>query len=195
LPCARRASGRPIPRHRRPASRAIPNPVQPSKLILRASVKLPERGIELYLTGDAGSRSLDFTQPPANMDRAPRWVILRFLARVDSLAPREASRALGLTCIAVDRLEQSPPTSSPACARGPADSSHHHRRVVPRCDRKDLPKQTPPFARPPSPPVSRAALFPFVGTVQRGRDLGEEGKEVRVFFEVSATQMNSGTRV
>jgi hypothetical protein len=27
----RRASGRPIPRHRRPASRAIPNPVQPSK--------------------------------------------------------------------------------------------------------------------------------------------------------------------
>jgi hypothetical protein len=31
LLCTRRASGRPIPRHRRPASRAIPNPVQPSK--------------------------------------------------------------------------------------------------------------------------------------------------------------------
>jgi hypothetical protein len=31
LPCRRRASGRPIPRHCRPASRAIPNPVQPSK--------------------------------------------------------------------------------------------------------------------------------------------------------------------
>jgi hypothetical protein len=30
LPCTRRASGRPIPRHRRPASRAIPSPIQPS---------------------------------------------------------------------------------------------------------------------------------------------------------------------
>jgi hypothetical protein len=29
LPCTRRASGRPSTRHRRPASRAIPNPVQP----------------------------------------------------------------------------------------------------------------------------------------------------------------------
>jgi hypothetical protein len=31
LPCRRCASGRPIPCHCRPASRAIPNPVQPSK--------------------------------------------------------------------------------------------------------------------------------------------------------------------
>jgi hypothetical protein len=31
LPCRRRVSGRPIPHHHRPASRAIPNPVQPSK--------------------------------------------------------------------------------------------------------------------------------------------------------------------
>jgi hypothetical protein len=31
LPCRRCASGRPIPRHRRPANRAIPNPDQPSK--------------------------------------------------------------------------------------------------------------------------------------------------------------------
>jgi hypothetical protein len=29
LPCTRRASGRPNPHHRRPASAAIPNPVQP----------------------------------------------------------------------------------------------------------------------------------------------------------------------
>jgi hypothetical protein len=52
LPCTRRASGRPIPRHRRPVSRAIPNPVQPSIETLRASVKLPARGIELCLTGN-----------------------------------------------------------------------------------------------------------------------------------------------
>jgi hypothetical protein len=47
LPCKRRASGRPSTRHRRPASIAIPSPVQPSRETLRASVKLPERGIEL----------------------------------------------------------------------------------------------------------------------------------------------------
>jgi hypothetical protein len=72
LPCTRRASGRPIPRHRRPTSRAIPNPVQPSRETLRASVKLPARGIELCLTGEPKSRSPDFNRPPANVDRAPR---------------------------------------------------------------------------------------------------------------------------
>jgi hypothetical protein len=72
LPYTRHASGRPIPRHHRPASKAIPSPVQPSKETLRASVKLPERGIELCLAGDAGSRSPDFNRPPTNVDRAPR---------------------------------------------------------------------------------------------------------------------------
>jgi hypothetical protein len=176
LPCKRRASGRPSTRHRRLASRAIPSPVQPSEETLRASVKLPERGIELCLTGDAGSRSPDFTRPPANVDRAPRWVILRFLARIDSLAPREAPHALVLTYIAVDRLEHSPPTSSPACARGPADSGHHRRRAVPRCDRKDFLNPTPSFVGPPSPPVSRAALFPFAGTVQKGGGISGKKK-------------------
>jgi hypothetical protein len=166
LPCTRRASGRPSTRHRRPASRAIPSPVQPSRETLRASVKLPERGIELCLAGDARSRSPNFTRPLANVDRAPQWVILRFLARVDSLAPHEAPRALGLIYIAVDRPEHSP--------RGPADFGHHRRRAVPRCDRKDLPKPTPPFAGPPSLPVSRAALFPFVGTVQKGGGTSEK---------------------
>jgi hypothetical protein len=61
LRCKRCASGRPSTRHHRPASRAIPSPVQPSRETLRASVKLPERGIELCLAGDAGSRSPDFT--------------------------------------------------------------------------------------------------------------------------------------
>jgi hypothetical protein len=140
-------------------------------------VKLPERGIELCLAGDAGSRSPDFTRPPANVDRAPRWVILRFLARVDSLAPREAPCALELTCIAVVRPEHTPPTSSPACARGPADSGHHRCRAAPRCDRENLPKPTPPFAGPPSPPVSRAALIPFAGTVQKGE--GPRGRRNR----------------
>jgi hypothetical protein len=175
LPCRRRAIGRLIPHHRRPASRAIPNPSQPLEYIIRAPVKLPEQGIKLCLAGDTRSRSPDFTRPPANVDQAPRWVILRFLARVDSLAPREAPRALGLTGITVDRPDHTPPTSSPSCARGPADSGHHHGRAAPCCDRKDLPKPTPPFAGPSSPPVSRAALFPFVGTAQKGG--GTSGKK------------------
>jgi hypothetical protein len=175
LPCTRRASSHPSTRHRRPANRAIPSPVRPSRETLRASVKLPERGIEFCLAGDTGSRSPDFTRLPASVDRAPRWVILRFLARVDSLAPREAPHALGLTYVAVDRPEHPPPTSSPAYARGPADSGHHRHRAVPRHDRKDLPKPTPPFAGPPSPPVRRAALFPFAGTIQKGG--GTSGKK------------------
>jgi hypothetical protein len=72
LPCTRRASDRPRTRHCRPANQAIPSPIQPPRETLRASVKLPERGIELCLAGDTGSRSPDFTRPPANVDRAPR---------------------------------------------------------------------------------------------------------------------------
>jgi hypothetical protein len=175
LPCKRRASARPSTHRRRLASRAIPNPVQPSRETIRALVKLPARGIKLCLAGEPKSRSPDCNRPSANVDRAPWWVILRFLVRVDSLAPREAPRALGLTCIAVDRPEHSPPTSSLAYARGPADSGHHRRRAVPRRDCKDLPKPTPPFVGPPSPPVSHAALFPFAGTVQKGG--GTSGKK------------------
>jgi hypothetical protein len=175
LPSTRRASGRPSTHHRRPANRANPSPVRPSGETLRASVKLSERGIELCLAGDARSRSPDFTRPPANVDQPPRWAFLKFLARVDSLAPPEASHALGLNCIVVDRPEHSPQTSSPACARGPADSGHHRRRAIPRCDRKDFPKPTPSFTGPPSPPVSRAALFTPADTVPKGG--GTSGKK------------------
>jgi hypothetical protein len=192
LPCTWRASGRPSTHHRRPANQAIPSPVRPSRETLRASVKLLEQGIELCLAGDTDSGSPDFTRSPASVDWAPRWTFLQFLARVDSLAPREASRALGLNYIAVDRPEHTPPTSLPACAHGPADSGLHRRRVVPWRDRKDFPEPTSSFTGPPSPLVSCATLFNSAGTVQKGgRDLGEEGKEVRGVFEWSVTQMNS----
>jgi hypothetical protein len=72
LPCTRRASGRPSTHHCRPANRTNPSPVPPSRGTLRTSVKFPERGIELCLAGDVGSRSPAFTRPPANVDRAPR---------------------------------------------------------------------------------------------------------------------------
>jgi hypothetical protein len=143
---------------------------------------LPEQGIELCLAGEASPRSPDFTRPPVNVDRAPRWVVLQFLARIDSSIPREASRALGLTYVVVVRLEHSPPTSSPACARGPADFDHHRRRAVPRCDRQNLPEPTPPLAGPPSPPVSRAAFFPSAVTVFiRGGTSGEKKKRLGGF--------------
>jgi hypothetical protein len=177
LPCTWRASGRPSTHHRRPANQAIPSPVQPSRETLRASVKLPEQGIELCLAGDTDSGSPDFTRSPTSVDRAPWWDFLQFLAWVDSLAPRAAPRALGLNYITVDRPEHPSSTSSPACARGPADFGHHRRRAIPRRDRQDFPEPTPPFAGPPSPPVSRAALFTSAGTVQRGE--GPRGRRKR----------------
>jgi hypothetical protein len=47
------------PYHRRPASRPLPNPVQPSERTEHTSVKLPERGIEVCITGEASPRSPD----------------------------------------------------------------------------------------------------------------------------------------
>jgi hypothetical protein len=175
LPCTRRASGRPSTHHCRPANWALPSPVRPLGETLRASVKLLERGIGLCLAGDTRSRSPDFTRPPVSVERAPRWAFLQFLTRVDSSAPREAFHALGLNYIVVDRPEHPPPTSSPACARGPADSGHHRRQAVPRRDRKDFPEPTPSFVGPPSPPVSHAALFSSAGTVQK--EGGTSGKK------------------
>jgi hypothetical protein len=67
-----RASGHPRTNHHRPANRAIPRPVRPSSESPCVPVKLPEPGIELYLTGDTGSTPPDFTRSPAYVDRAPR---------------------------------------------------------------------------------------------------------------------------
>jgi hypothetical protein len=72
LPRERRASGRASHDHRRPAKPATPRPIRPSCYLLWASVKLPEPGIELYLTGDTGSTSPDFNRPPSHVDRGPR---------------------------------------------------------------------------------------------------------------------------
>jgi hypothetical protein len=165
LLCAWRASGHPRTHHRRPAILAILRPVRPWREPPRVLVELPEPGIELYLAGDTGSTPPDFTRSPVYVDRAPRWVFLWFLARVDSLALREAPYALGLNPTAVSRPEHTPLPSSTACKRGPTDSGHHRRRAVPRRDRKDFPELTPSFAGPSSPPVSRAALFTSAGTL------------------------------
>jgi hypothetical protein len=96
FPRARRAHGHPSPCHRRPASRASPNPVQPSEKTVHASVKLPEQGIGVCFVGGASPRSPDFTRPPVTVDRVILCSILRFLVHIVSTSPREAHRAIGL---------------------------------------------------------------------------------------------------
>jgi hypothetical protein len=64
----------------------------------------------------------------------------------------------------------------PELARArPAPDPTHRRQAAHRRDRKNFPEPTPPFAGPPSPPVSHAALIPSAGTVQKGG--GTSGKK------------------
>ena len=160
--------------HHRPASRAIPNPVQPSEKPVHTSVRLPEQGIGVYFAGEASPRSPELSTPPEYVDRVNHSTILRFLVHTVATLHREAHRALGLNPFAVVWPLHSPPTRTPACARGPSDSGHPRRQAIPRHDRQSLPEPTPPFAGPPSPPVSRAALFfPAVTVSVGGRTAGE----------------------
>jgi hypothetical protein len=160
--------------HRRPARGAIPNPVQPSEKTVHTSVRLPEQGIGVCFAGEASPRSPELSTPPEYVDRVNHSTILRFLVHTVATLPREAHHALGLNQFAVVWPVHSPPTSTPACARGPGDSGHPLRQVVPRRDRHSLPEPTPPSAGPPSPPVSRATLFfPAVTVCLRGRTAGE----------------------
>jgi hypothetical protein len=137
-------------------------------------VRLPERGIGVYFAGEVSPRSPELSTPPEYVDRVNPSTILRFLAHTFATIPREAHHALGLDQFTVVWPVHSPPTSTPACARGPGDSGHLRRQVVPRRDRQSLPEPTPPFAGPPLPPVSRATLFfPTVTVCIRGRTAGE----------------------
>jgi hypothetical protein len=65
--------------HRRPASRAIPNPVLPSEKLVHTSVRLPEQGIGVSFTGEASPRSPELSPPPEHVDRVSHSTILRFL--------------------------------------------------------------------------------------------------------------------
>jgi hypothetical protein len=160
--------------HRRPAHRANPNPIQPSEKTVHTSVKLPEQGIGVCFAGEASPRSQELSTPPEYVDQVIRSTILRFLVHTVATLPSEAHRALGLNQFVVVWPVHSPPTRTPACARGPGDSGHPRCQAVPRRDRQSLPEPTPPSAGPPSPPVSRATLFFLAVTVCiRGRTAGE----------------------
>jgi hypothetical protein len=108
--------------HRRPANRAIPNPVQPSEKTVHTSVKLPERGIGVCFAGKASPRSLEPSTPPEYVDRVIHSTILRFLVHSVTTLPCEAHHALGLNQFAVVWPVHSPPKRTPACVRGPSDS-------------------------------------------------------------------------
>jgi hypothetical protein len=173
----RRVRGHSSHCRRRPASPASPSPIQPSEMIVHAPVKLPERGIEAYLAGEASPGSPELSTPPECVDRVIHSTIFQFLVHTVTTLPREAHRALGLNQIAVVWPVHSPPTRTPACARGPGDSGHPRCQAAPRCDRQNLPEPTLPFAGPSSPPVSRATLFFPAGTVYiGGRTAGERKK-------------------
>jgi hypothetical protein len=94
LPYKRRARGHPIPRHRRPACRALSSHARPSEETVHASVKLPEQGIGLCLAGEASPRSPDFTRPPVNIDWVSLCPIFRFLAHIASTSSRGVHRAV-----------------------------------------------------------------------------------------------------
>jgi hypothetical protein len=159
LPRARRARGHPSPCHRRPANRALLSHARPSKETVHASVKLPEQGIGLCFAGEASPRSPDFTRSPVNVDRVN-------LCPHSSIPCAHSLYVIpwSSSCCLIE-LDRRGSAGTPACARGPADSGHHRRRAVHRCDRQDLQKPTLPLAGPLSPPVSRAALFFPAGTV------------------------------
>jgi hypothetical protein len=160
----------------RPAQ-LFPAPVQPSEMSVHDSVKLPERGIEACFAGEASPRSPELTTPPEYVDRVIRSTDFRFLVHTVTTLPREAHRALGLNQIVVVWPVHSPPTRTPACARGPSDSDHPSHRAAPRCDRQSLPEPALPFAEPISPPVSRAILFFPAGTVYIGGRTSGKKKE------------------
>jgi hypothetical protein len=110
--------------YRRPANRAIPNPVQPSEKTVHTSVKLPERAIEVCFAGEASPHSPELSTPPEYVDRVIHSTIPRFLVHTVTTLPHEAHRALGLNQFAVVWPVHKPPTRTPACARGPGDSGH-----------------------------------------------------------------------
>ena len=61
LPVRSESAAAQSPCHRRPAIRAIPNPVQPSEKAVHTSVRLPERGIGVCFAGEASPRSPEFS--------------------------------------------------------------------------------------------------------------------------------------
>jgi hypothetical protein len=119
-------------------------------------------------TGEAESPSHYFGHPPPCVNRAIWWAIFQFLGPMSSMTSGEAHWPLQLKCTALVKLELSPPTSSPAYARGPTYSDHHRRRSTHRHDRQDLPYTFDHFTGAISSPISPSALSSAAVTISLG---------------------------
>jgi hypothetical protein len=99
----------------------------------------PSSQTQRNLTGNPESPLPDFFRSPANVDRVSHGTISQFLAYTASASLGKAPQASQLNYPTLRRPEHSPPTNFPACARGPADSSHLRHRPATRRDRRNLP--------------------------------------------------------
>jgi hypothetical protein len=154
------------------ASATVASPLQslashayPSVSFAGVPWSFPSAQTRQNFTGNPRSSSSDFGRSPARVDRAIQWVIFQFLAHTPSLLSCEARWPFWLTNCALVRPDSSPPTSSPACARGPADSDHPRRWPAHRRDPQDLPYTLDHLTRAVSPPVRPSALLSAAGTV------------------------------
>jgi hypothetical protein len=144
---------------------SLPSRACPSVSFAGSSWSFPSSQTRQNITGEPRSSSPDFGRPHARVDRAIRWVILQFLTHTPSLILGEALWPIWLINYALVRPDSLPPTSSPACARGPADSDHPRRRPAHRRDPQDLPYTLDHLTGAVSPPVSPSALSSAAGTV------------------------------
>jgi hypothetical protein len=114
--------------------RSFPSHASRSVSFANSSWSSPSSRTRQNFTGEPRSSSPDFGCLPARVDRAIRWVVLQFLTHTPSLIPGKALWPIWLINYALVRLDSSLPTSSPTCARGPADSDHPRRRPAHRRD-------------------------------------------------------------
>jgi hypothetical protein len=145
--------------------RSLPSRACPSVSFAGSSWSFPSSWTRQNFTGEPKSSSPDFGRAPARVDRAIRWVVLQFLTHTPSLIPGEALWPIWLINCALVRPDSSPPTSSPACARGPTDSDHPRWWPTHLRDPQDLPYTLDHLTGAVSPPVSPSSLSSAAGTV------------------------------
>jgi hypothetical protein len=113
---------------------SLPSRASRSVSFAQSLWSFPSSRTRQNFTGEPRSSSPDFGRPPARVDRAIRWVVLQFLTHTPSLIPGEALWPIWLINCALDMPDSSPPTSSPACARRPANFDHLRRWPAHRRD-------------------------------------------------------------
>jgi hypothetical protein len=175
LLCARRASGHPRTDHFRPAILAIPCLVRPSREPLRVSVKLPEPGIELNVAGlhpTAGVRRPSSTVSLSSIPCTGRLLSTPWSSLCPRIEPYRREQAGAHAADEPDRLHAwtdrfRPSPSTSRTSKWP----HGLLGANPTLHRTSLAASKP-----------RCPVYFRGYCLKGGRDLGEEGKEVRGGF-------------